>query len=307
MTDRPFHILSLDGGGSLGVYSLGVLSEVELLLGRPLHEVFDLVYGTSTGAIIGSMIALGEGVDTVRERYLEVVPDVMGRWLPRSKSAALKKWATRIYGTRMFDAFLTNVGIVATHLEYNRPMVFKSDVGGAHGRTASFRPGFGCSIADAVVASCAAFPYFSKPTVATAEGGHRTVVDGGYSANNPSLFALTDAVGPLEIERARIRLLSLGTGSFPERQRLSARARTIAAPTFTTLLRTSSNTVETLRKLLFRDVATVRIDDARTDRRYESDFMERDVGKLKAIYDVGRESFAAREADIRTLFAEYAV
>lgn len=307
MTGPSFRILSLDGGGSLGVYTLGILSEVEKILERPLHRTFNLIYGTSTGSIIGSMLALGEGVNTIKERYLEIVPDVMGRRLPQSKTAALERWATRIYGTRRFDAFITNVGIVATHLEYNRPMVFKNDVGGAHGRTASFQPGFGCSIGDAVVASCSAFPMFSKKAVLTADGGHWTVVDGGFSANNPSLFALTDAVGPLEIERPRIRLLSLGTGSFPERRRLSTRILTTAAPTFATLLRTSSNTVERLRELLFRDVATVRIDDARTERRYETDFMECDVGKLRALYDAGRESFATRETEIRSLFEEGAL
>ena len=62
--------------------------------------------------------------------------------------------------------------------------------------------------------------------------------------------------------------------------------------------------METLRELLFPDVKTVRIDDARTERRYKSDFVESDIGKLNAIYDVGRESFAARERDIRALVAE---
>ena len=304
MTGRPFHILSLDGGGSLGVYTLGVLFEVETLLERPLHQVFDLIYGTSTGSIIGSMLALGETVDTITTRYLEIIPDVMGKRRPRSKSAALEGWATTIYGNKGFDAFLTNVGIVATHLEYNRPMVFKNHADRAHGRRESFQPGFGCSISDAVVASCAAFPMFTKKTVSTVYGGERTVVDGAFSANNPSLFALTDAVGPLDVERERIRLLTIGTGSFRERSRLFTRILTTATPTFWTLLQTSSNTVETLRALLFPDVTTVRINDARTDRRYASDFLECDVEKLKTIFDVGRESFAAHEGEIRALFKE---
>ncbi len=307
MTGRPFRILSLDGGGSLGVYTLGVLSEVETILERPLHEVFDVIYGTSTGSIIGSMLALGQSVDTITVRYLEIVPDVMGKLRPRSKSAALEQWAEIIFGSSGFDAFLTDVGIVATHLEYNRPMVFKSNADLAHGRKESFQPGFGCSIAEAVVASCAAFPIFAKKTISTKQGGERTLVDGGFSANNPSLLALTDAVGPLEVERDRIRLLSLGTGSFPKRNRPLTRIFTTVVPTFSTLLQTSSNTVEILRRLLFPDVTTVRIDDARTERRYESDFVERDVDRLKAIYDVGRESFAAREDEIRALIDETAL
>ena len=51
---KIYHILSLDGGGSKGFYSLGVLKEIEDLINRPLCEHFNLVFGTSTGAIAAS-------------------------------------------------------------------------------------------------------------------------------------------------------------------------------------------------------------------------------------------------------------
>ena len=57
--NRPFRVLSLDGGGSKGVYTLGVLKEVEAIVKAPLCNVFDLVFGTSTGSIIAALIALG--------------------------------------------------------------------------------------------------------------------------------------------------------------------------------------------------------------------------------------------------------
>jgi len=45
-------ILSLDGGGAKGFYTLGVLNQLEALLGsRPLCEGFDVIFGTSTGAM----------------------------------------------------------------------------------------------------------------------------------------------------------------------------------------------------------------------------------------------------------------
>jgi uncharacterized protein len=37
-------ILSLDGGGAKGFYTLGVLKGIEGTLGAPLHKHFDLVY-----------------------------------------------------------------------------------------------------------------------------------------------------------------------------------------------------------------------------------------------------------------------
>ena len=107
------------------VYSL----KLSVCLGRCLHEMFDLVYATSTGSIIGSMIALGEDIDTIRGRYFDIAPDVMGRWFPRGKTAALRRHAEEIFRGKTFDDFLVDIGIVATHLEYNRPMVFKRHVG----------------------------------------------------------------------------------------------------------------------------------------------------------------------------------
>ena len=46
----PCRILSLDGGGAKGFYTLGVLKELEAMLGEPLHTQFALIFGTSTGA-----------------------------------------------------------------------------------------------------------------------------------------------------------------------------------------------------------------------------------------------------------------
>ncbi len=57
--DDLFRVLSLDGGGAKGFYTLGVLKEIEGLLKCPLYKRFDLVFGTSTGAIIAALIPLG--------------------------------------------------------------------------------------------------------------------------------------------------------------------------------------------------------------------------------------------------------
>jgi len=43
--DGVCRILSLDGGGAKGFYTLGVLKEIEGMLGCPLYKRFDLVSG----------------------------------------------------------------------------------------------------------------------------------------------------------------------------------------------------------------------------------------------------------------------
>ena len=75
-------ILSLDGGGAKGFYTLGVLKEIEGLVESKLCEKFDLVFGTSTGAIIAALVGLGFSVDDIAKLYRTHVVEIMGRWLP---------------------------------------------------------------------------------------------------------------------------------------------------------------------------------------------------------------------------------
>src|SRR5437879_5485486 len=51
------NVLSIDGGGIRGIIPAVILEALRAQLGRDLHEVFDLISGTSTGGII----ALGIG------------------------------------------------------------------------------------------------------------------------------------------------------------------------------------------------------------------------------------------------------
>ncbi len=302
---KPFYILSLDGGGSLGVYTLGVLAETERALGRPLHEAFDLVYGVSTGSIIASMVALGDPVDpTIADRYFELAPDVLGPLLARNKTSALDRHAHRIYGDRTFGDFKLDVGILVTYAERDRPMVFKRDFAqdGADG----FLSVAGLKVSDAIMASCAAHPFLKHKRIDLADHGERTALDGGFTANNPALFAIADATGPLGVAREDIRILSVGTGSYPESRKWTRRIIAGVRPlrTYMTLSRTSSNTVDTLRGLFFPDVETLRINDSFTDRAYETDFMEHDPRKLKMIFQLGRKSFERAEARVRDFFGD---
>jgi len=89
-TSNAFRILSLDGGGAKGFYTLGILNEIEAMIGRrPLCERFDLIFGTSTGAIIAALLALGHTVQEVHDLYKKHVPVVMRHRTPYARSKAL--------------------------------------------------------------------------------------------------------------------------------------------------------------------------------------------------------------------------
>ena len=183
---KRYRILSLDGGGAKGFYTLGVLKQIEAMLGGgPLSEQFDLIFGTSTGAIIAALLGLGRGVTEIHELYKQAVPPLMRTAGSGARSASLERLATDVFRDLKFDAMKTRISIVAARWLEEKPMIFKPDSAQAHGMKESFIPGFGCTIAEAVVASCSAYPLFNLKVVHTLDGPVK-VLDGGYCANNPT-------------------------------------------------------------------------------------------------------------------------
>jgi len=61
-------------------------------------------------------------------------------------------------------------------------MIFKASVDQAHGSKDSFEKGFGCTVSDAIVASCSASPFFKRPEITTGKGDVVLVADGGFCA-----------------------------------------------------------------------------------------------------------------------------
>ncbi|CAN0042374.1 unnamed protein product, partial [Laminaria digitata] len=54
---KGLRILSLDGGGTRGVLTIAILREVLKGLDKDVHEVFDVICGTSTGGILAMLFA----------------------------------------------------------------------------------------------------------------------------------------------------------------------------------------------------------------------------------------------------------
>ena len=71
----PKRILALDGGGVRGIVALAFLKKIEQALEAEagkfvrLCDHFDLIGGTSTGAIIAAGLALGHSVDQIHDFY----------------------------------------------------------------------------------------------------------------------------------------------------------------------------------------------------------------------------------------------
>ena len=76
-------VLTLDGGGAKGFYTLGVLKEVEAMIDCLLYQKFDLVFGTKNIEMPHEENELAEMQDQVKE-------------LPRNPSAGVKRLGERL-------------------------------------------------------------------------------------------------------------------------------------------------------------------------------------------------------------------
>ena len=295
-------VLTLDGGGAKGFYTLGVLKEIEAMIGGPLHDKFNLVFGTSTGAIIASLIALGHSVDSILELYRKHVPRVMSQKTATARSTALMKLASEVFGDATFSDVKTGIGIVTAKWLTERPMIFKGSVAQAHGRIGTFVPGFGVSIADAVKASCSAYPFFERTIVKTSMGEDIELIDGGYCANNPTLYAIAEAVQALRCEHKDIRLVSIGVGTYPEPKpglkMWLAKKFLVSVQLLQKTLEINTQSMDQLRQILFHDVPTIRISDSYVTPEMATDLLEHDIKKLGILFQRGRESFASREKQL---------
>jgi patatin-like phospholipase/acyl hydrolase len=300
--DDVCRILALDGGGAKGFYTLGVLKEVESMLGCPLYKRFDLVFGTSTGAIIAALIALGYEVDQIHALYTAHVPRIMSSRSAAARTAALQELAKEVFQDKTFEDVVTGIGIVATRWMTERPMIFKGSVAQAHGRKGTFSPGFGVSIADAVQASCSAYPFFERKVVVTAAGDKIELIDGGYCANNPTLFAVADATVALNKAHKDIRVVNVGVGIYPDPKPgllMRIAKKWLAVQLLQKTLEINTQSMDQLREILFKDIPTIRISDTFERPEMATDLLEHNLEKLNILRQRGSESFATREIQLR--------
>jgi predicted acylesterase/phospholipase RssA len=268
-----------------------------------LWESFDLVYGTSTGAIIAALLALGRSTQDIQRIYATHVPQIMGVRSSRTRSAALAALSSEVFEQATFEDVKTRLGIVATEWVRERPFIFKSVVAQAHGRKGTFRPGFGVTIAEAVQASCSAYPFFKRKIITTGDGDRVELVDGGFCANNPTLYAIADAVAGMHCTRDNLRIVSVGVGVYPEPKSLVRMARQ-CLPSVRLLQKTleiNTQSMDQLRLVLFKDVQTIRISDTFEQPEMATDFLEHDAKKLNLLRQRGADSFARVKADLERL------
>ncbi len=90
--ERPVRVLSVDGGGTRGLIPARVLQELEKKTGQPIAELFDLLIGSSSGAITVSVLTLPD--EQGRPQFS--AQDVVDLYMQNSGKIFYAPWLHRI-------------------------------------------------------------------------------------------------------------------------------------------------------------------------------------------------------------------
>jgi predicted acylesterase/phospholipase RssA len=240
-------ILALDGGGVRGIVALAFLKKIERTLEAEagkfvrLCDYFDLIGGTSTGAIIAVGLALGYNVDQIREFYLRLAPRVfrppwvrVPGWRAIFDARALAGELKAIIGDRTLDTpdLQTGLGVMLKRIDTASAWILTNNPRSAYWETPpdhSFIGNRNYRLAESVRASTAAPHYFDPQEIEIVAGEPPGLfVDGGLTPhNNPSLALFLSAFVPhyglaWEASPEKLTIVSIGAGTF--RDRLDSRS-----------------------------------------------------------------------------------
>jgi uncharacterized protein len=234
----PKRILALDGGGIRGILTMQLVKRIEKLVrertgddSAVLADYFDLIGGTSTGAIIASALTLGWPAVRIETLYRELGNSIFessffrkGLLRPKFSAEPVRRALQREYGDIRLGGpeLKTGLAVVAKRLDTGSPWVMHNN---PRGRYFDRMPGSKSTpnkdylLREVVRSSTAAPTYFEPERIRVADDMEGAFVDGGVSPhNNPALQLLMLATlkghglrWPTGAED--LLLVSLGTGS----------------------------------------------------------------------------------------------
>ena len=204
-----FRILALDGGGTRGIYTAQILTKIEQTFGVQIRTCFDLVAGTSTGAILAGAVVSDIPMHDILGLFETETPHIFRRRWYRTPLFFSKYRREPLAQALAAHLPATPLGNIDTPLVITSSNIAKGVVHifrSSHGDEGSDKD---LSLRDAILASCAAPIFFSPKSVHDA-----LFADGALWANNPSTIAIAEAVSGFDRTPADIRMLSIGTGQW---------------------------------------------------------------------------------------------
>lgn len=252
---KKITVLSIDGGGVKGIIPGTILAFLESRLqdldgpNARIADYFDIVAGTSTGGLIGTMLTAPNkdgrpmyAAKDINNFYFEQCPKIFpqlsrSRNFPRSIISSLSKWVRPMYDGKYIRSLtkeileditikdtLTNLIIPTFDIKRLQPVIFSTNdaLQVKKGALKNAR------LADICVGTSAAPTYlpahhFVTKDSTTGDTCSFDLIDGGVAANDPTLVAISHILNEIlkhnaefddikPIDSRQMLVLSLGTG-----------------------------------------------------------------------------------------------
>ena len=211
-------VLSIDGGGIRGIIPAMVIAHIERKLGKPAHELFDLMVGTSTGGILAlglSRPGSGRPAQFSARRVVKLYEEQGDKIFEYSLWRKLRTVGgilEEAYSHEVLESILGKYFAGATLGDCEVPtMVTSYDI---QNRRTVFLKSWHADhqsllCRDAARATSAAPTYFEPKPLDTGDAAS-VLIDGGIFMNSPSVSAYAEARKLFPGDS--IAVLSLGTG-----------------------------------------------------------------------------------------------
>ena len=219
-----FQILSLDGGGIKGLFSAAVLAAIEEDLKLNIVDHFDLIAGTSTGGIIALGLGLGMKPREIVDFYLcegpKIFPDYMKmkwfqHWVYRKfSSKPLITALQTCFKNKRFGDSKKRLVIPSYNLGDDDVYIFRTP------HAERLRRDYRVPAWKVALATSSAPTFFP----CTREIDNIRLIDGGVWASNPTMVAIIEAFGTLNVPLNSLWAFSIGTSDaiYQRRNRLNS-------------------------------------------------------------------------------------
>lgn len=230
---RGIKVLSIDGGGSRGLMAIEILKRIEDLCNKEIFELFDIICGASTGAILAFLLGIKKvPLEECEHTYKKLSLDIFEQNALIGTGKLF--WSHAYYDTAKFekilkkdggdakmidsakDTSIPKVAAVSTLVNHSLliPFVF-SNYTRPLGSVSQFPQSCKYRIWEALRASTAAPGFFEEFKL-----GKNIHQDGGLLTNNPSSIAIHEARRLWPDEPFQC-IVSVGTGKYKGRSRPS--------------------------------------------------------------------------------------
>ncbi len=215
--EKKYRILSIDGGGMKGVFTAYALWKLEEEYDIKVRDHFDMVVGTSTGALIAAGVLNGTPGKEIFDSYMDPNnPIFKGKrtfrkqfgsiWYAQYETDGIMGYLKEEVGDNTLESLYKiskkkDFAFFATNFTKAKPIIYASPSLKGSSLTETDK-----SMIDVLRATTSA-PFFFEPVI---NEDDEFILDGGLWANNPSLAGVNLAVADLGKKLKDIEVLSFG-------------------------------------------------------------------------------------------------